>query len=150
MKSFLKNINQQFLSAPKADKKVVLNTLFWSVVVRFCMCFVPFKFYKNMLGKQQAQVQKDVDTATLVQAKHISTLVLAVCRHTPWKSECLVQAIACRQVLLKKGIPTTLYLGLAKDQMGKKIRAHAWLKAGDIILTGARGHRNFKIVNFYG
>ena len=49
-------------------------------------------------------------------------------RHTPWQSKCLVQAIAARLMLGRRGVAGTIYLGPAKDLDGQ-LKAHAWLYA---------------------
>jgi hypothetical protein len=149
-KSFLKRVKEAFVLAPVADKLLFLYAFTWSLFVRFCIFTLPFKFYRNLLGKQQVETLIDVKETDLAMAKHIRNIVLAVCRHTPWKSKCLVEALVCKRMLKKKGIETTIYLGVSKDPQKNKLKAHAWLKLGAIILTGAQGHKEYKVVNFYG
>lgn len=74
-------------------------------------------------------------------------------RHTPWQSRCLVQAIAARWMLGRRGVPTTLHLGvtraaptdvhpeavlggLRRDERPGLMRAHAWLSCEDFVVTG--------------
>ncbi len=51
-----------------------------------------------------------------------------------WKNICLVKSFAARFMLQRRGIGSMMYLGL---QLGdeKKLHAHAWLIAEDIIIT---------------
>lgn len=51
----------------------------------------------------------------------------------PWRSDCLVQALAGRNWLLKEGVPSTLIIG-ATNEGG--FAAHAWLDVGGVIVTG--------------
>jgi hypothetical protein len=45
-------------------------------------------------------------------------------------------------------VPATLYLGL-KNDTSRELLAHAWLRAGRLVVTGRRGHREFThIVSF--
>ena len=48
-----------------------------------------------------------------------------VARHTWWRSMCLEQALAGRWMLRRRGIPSTMYVGMAKR--GGNFIAHAWL-----------------------
>jgi hypothetical protein len=147
---FIKNFNQTFFQAPIADKKLVLYVFIWSAIVRFNMLFVPFKYYRKLLGNIQVEAQNNLEIYHSEDIIHIRDLVLAVCRHTPWDSKCLVQAVICKRLLKKRGFNSTLYLGVKTAFEKKKMEAHAWLKLDDLILTGAKRHRHFKVVSFFG
>ena len=73
----------------------------------------------------------------------------AASRGTPWHNSCLVQAIAGRWMLLRRGLPYVLYFGILKDESGV-FKAHAWLQSGTRILTGGRGRRKFTVVSIFG
>jgi len=146
---FYKNFYKNFLQAPLADKKIVIYSLYWSLITRFCLLFLPFKFYRHFLGEMHVVAENDnYDNVAIEKALHIKQLVLIVTSHTPWASKCLVQDIVCKRLLQKEGIKTTLYLGAATTAE-KKLDAHAWLKCGNIVLTGRLGHKRFKVVNYY-
>jgi hypothetical protein len=50
-------------------------------------------------------------------------------------------------MLKRRRIAATLYLGVAKKKdQPEQLAAHAWLRCGDAILTGAAGHRQFAVV----
>ncbi|MFR7864375.1 MAG: lasso peptide biosynthesis B2 protein, partial [Streptococcus salivarius] len=48
---------------------------------------------------------------------------------------CLVQALLVQHFLKRKGIATTLYLGVNKDKQDH-LMAHAWVRCGEMIVTG--------------
>ena len=48
-------------------------------------------------------------------------------------------------MLRRLGIANTLYLGVGKEE-GKGLVAHAWLRCGGTILTGASGCERFTVV----
>ena len=52
----------------------------------------------------------------------------------PWRSDCVVQALAARRWLARGGIGSHLCIGVRND--GPGFDAHAWLKVGDRIVTG--------------
>lgn len=145
----IKKITKQFVLGDFTKKKMYLSALRWSIVVRFSMVFLPFKLYKGLLGKMQTTSDKEYTEEQIIEAKKIRNIVLSVCNNTPWESKCLVQAVACKKMLGKKGIKTTLFLGVDANFKRSKMEAHAWLKMGDIILTGRHGYEKFKVVNFY-
>ena len=73
------------------------------------------------------------------------TNAVAVERVGRWtKSTCLTRALACRLMLARRGEPSVVRLGVAKD--GDAFAAHAWLESGAEILTGADGHERFAVI----
>ena len=52
----------------------------------------------------------------------------------PWRSDCVVQALAARRWLARGGVGSTVCVGVRKDEQG--FQAHAWLKAAGRVVTG--------------
>jgi hypothetical protein len=52
---------------------------------------------------------------------------------TPWRSDCLVQALAGRHWLARAGIAADIRLGVRTEA---DFGAHAWLKVGERVVTG--------------
>jgi hypothetical protein len=53
--------------------------------------------------------------------------------------------LAATWMLQRRDISSTLYFGLAKDS-NRGVKAHAWVRSGARILTGAEGHEDFEVV----
>jgi hypothetical protein len=53
----------------------------------------------------------------------------------PWRSDCLVQALAGQRWLARLGIPSEIVVGTAKLANGQ-FDAHAWLRHGDRVVLG--------------
>jgi hypothetical protein len=79
----------------------------------------------------------------------VSQAVVRAARNLPWECKCLVQAMAGKAMLRLRGVSSTLYLGLAKGE-NEQLCAHAWLRCGNIILTGGRVNGQFTVVSFFG
>lgn len=73
------------------------------------------------------------------QAARIARIVGKVCDKTPWESKCLVRALAAQRLLCRRGLSSTLYLGCGMEE-GKMV-AHAWLRFGEMYVTGGDGGR---------
>ena len=81
------------------------------------------------------------------RAQAVGAMVLRVSRLTPWKSTCLVHALAARRMLRRRAIPSTLRLGVRNDAAG--LAAHAWLEAcGGIVCGGADAEGFTHLVSF--
>ncbi|MET4131835.1 hypothetical protein ABIE62_000951 [Porphyrobacter sp. MBR-155] len=53
----------------------------------------------------------------------------------PWRSDCLVQALAGQRWLARLSIPSEIVVGTAKLANGQ-FDAHAWLRHGDRVVLG--------------
>jgi hypothetical protein len=80
--------------------------------------------------------------------KQIGWAVGVMSRHTWWDSKCLAQAIAAQWMLRRRAVPGTLYLGMSKDG-AQDLIAHAWVRSGHVILTGASRQRWFTVVSTF-
>ena len=54
----------------------------------------------------------------------------------PWRSRCLVRALAGRWMLARRGVPSVLCLGVARE--GGVVTAHAWLLVAGRAVCGGR------------
>ena len=67
--------------------------------------------------------------------ERVAFVIPRIAARLPWQADCLVQALAAKRWLGRCGIPTTLTLGVPKTPQ-IEFQAHAWLNAGDRIVTG--------------
>lgn len=61
--------------------------------------------------------------------------IAVAARYVPWRSDCLVQALAARDWLTSHGIESRLAIGVP-HQKGAQFEAHAWLLSYGITVTG--------------
>ena len=115
------------------------------VVARLVVWFVPFRRVASHLGDEMAESPAETTEKQREVALPIGWAVRTLGRRLPWMSQCLVQAVAATWMLQRRRIPSTLYFGLAKDPESH-LKAHAWVRSGARILTGAKGHRDYSVV----
>ncbi|WAT17022.1 lasso peptide biosynthesis B2 protein [Aurantiacibacter sp. MUD11] len=68
-------------------------------------------------------------------ARQVSFMIPRIARRVPWRSDCLVQALAAQKWLESAGIASNLTIGVEKSG-GGDFNAHAWLTYGDKVVTG--------------
>lgn len=78
-----------------------------------------------------SQPDKDSD---VLYVERVAYVIPRVAAYLPWRSDCLVQALAARRWLKRKGIPSTLRIGVKRES--GNFSSHAWLVHGDRIVTG--------------
>lgn len=86
-----------------------------------------------------ARNQPNSDTALSLRdvelAKRIGRALSRASSRVPWRSDCLVQALAAERWLGAMGVPTVLCIGARKDERSQ-YHFHAWVKAGSFVVTG--------------
>lgn len=79
----------------------------------------------------------------------IGRLIAMTSRYTPWDSNCFPQAVVARLLLGLYGIPYALYFGLRRDAESGELKAHAWVIAGKVAVTGGHSFNGFTVVGCY-
>lgn len=134
----------------RAERVLLLKAFVLLGIARLAVLVLPFKWLAVSLGRHMNESSKQICASDLRQARMVGQAIRSAANYTPWKSVCLPQAVAAQWMLTRRHIAGTLYLGVAKDEAKpEKLSAHAWLRCGDIILTGAEGHRQFTVVSSF-
>lgn len=111
--------------------------LLYSAKYRFQILKIhPKKLQKNW-GKEGLESGFEESKENYRYAVRVGYAVDRICERTSWESKCLVRALTAQSLLKKKKIPSTLYLGCGKED-GKMV-AHAWLRVGEMYVTGGDG-----------
>lgn len=146
MKKKLLKLNRKlknFIHMPFKDKLLLLIAFILSGIARALMIAVPFKKIQPYIGiSKEESPYEDIGLKEWRTVRRIRKISLLACRHTPWESKCLVRALVVSWLLRYYKIPTTLYLGVAKDK-NKNMLAHAWLRCGKCIVTGGEVEKDF-------
>jgi Transglutaminase-like superfamily len=135
-----------FLSLDYKTKRLLFEVylnLGWARILKA----LPFSKVAPSLGEYMSETAYTSDDHTVV-LKQISSAIKIMSKYTFWESQCLVKAMAAMNMLKRRNIENTLYLGTGKDENGKLI-AHAWLRSGSVYLTGSEGMERFTIVGTF-
>ena len=118
---------------------LTVQALFLSACARFVLRFVAISRLHPFLG--EAGVESSwgaLPRESMRDVGRISRRVGRVARKTPWESKCFVQALVAQTLLKNRRLPSTLYLGVGKDENEKPI-AHAWIRCSSYYVTGGNG-----------
>jgi hypothetical protein len=134
-----------FIRLPWPEKWLFTEAYCLTGVVRLAVLALPFRWLSPHLGQHMLESPAQEDAANIEAARQVGQVMEKVSRNTPWASKCLVQAIVGKVLLRQRGISNTLYLGVGQEEE-KGLVAHAWLRSGNIILTGSHGREQFTVV----
>ncbi len=151
MKKMLKHWKigiQKYIKLSWKLKIIVIAVFFLTGITRLAILVVPPKYLLSILGKEGSETPEEVNRRELLRAYKIGWCVNKVSDYTPWQSKCLVEALTAQLLLKTLGISSTLYLGISREGENKLI-AHAWLRCGQLIVTGGDEKEHFKTVAKY-
>ncbi|WP_066056355.1 lasso peptide biosynthesis B2 protein [Robertmurraya korlensis] len=137
------NIIKLFLVMDNRNKRLFFEAFIYLGWARY-LKFLPFNQVLSRLGLVigETSVNRKNQKKDLIL---ISNAINIVSKYTFWESQCLVKALAGMKMLELRGIESTIYLGTAKDNNDRLI-AHAWLRSGDIYISGQESMEKFTVV----
>ena len=141
MNKFLK-----FHCLPFHRKLMYPEALILSAYYRFQILHMPFKNLSPQIGTINYETSHEHCSDVIL--KEVAQVIDGVCSHTPWESKCLVRAMAAKKMLNRRGYLCTLYMGVRLEKYGK-MQAHAWLRCGDLYITGGNGN-HYTITTIFG
>lgn len=137
---------RKFFARSAGDRWLALESLICLAVARMLVLTTPFRLAVGLLGLLPGEASPDSTSATGLTVQ-IGWALRAAAARTPWQSTCLVQALGGAAMLLRRRMPVTLVLGVAKDTIAEGgLSAHAWLCSGGAVLTGGNGMDRFTAV----
>ena len=120
--------------------------LFFSKLV---LLFFPLKKLAPRLGIINQTLNTNLNSSQELKALQIKIAVARAARLVPWRSVCIDQAMTGLMMLSRHKIPSSLCLGVKKENNENKLLAHAWIVCGNRILIGGRESRGFKLVSTF-
>ncbi len=132
-----------------SDQALLMEALAWLCGARLLLLLVPFRWLAPRLGQAMSESPAQITESERKLALRVSWAVQAVARNLPLGFVCLSQAIAAKWMLQRRRLATTLYLGVARPEQAT-LTAHAWLRAGDKILTGREASLQHTTIAWFG
>ena len=130
------------------EKYMTIQALIVSAYYFRCIKNVPMSKLESRFGERGRESADTESIPNLKIAMHVSDRVGRVTMKAPWETKCLCRAWTAQYLLKKRHIHSTLYLGVGHDKDGKMV-AHAWIRCGQIYVTGGDGHEYSTVAYFY-
>ncbi|MCB2065903.1 MAG: lasso peptide biosynthesis B2 protein [Erythrobacter sp.] len=109
---------------------------------RLLISVLPFRRLRPMLGpifEEPAAGQAPGLTAPqLKKAADTGRILHRVAGRMPFRADCVPQALTARWMLARRGIATRIRIGTRRDPAQDGLQFHAWLMAGDLVVTGGQ------------
>src|SRR5687767_6256524 len=111
----------------RRDWRLLFEALLIVPAIRIALWLLPFRFVLAMVERRRSPRTPNVAMERVLRAVH------AVARRVP-HATCLTRALAAMVMLARHGYPSTLRLGVAKEE--DRIAAHAWLESDGVTIFG--------------
>jgi hypothetical protein len=122
---------KKFLQLPFAQQRLLLNAVFWVVLVRVSLRLMSFEQARRWL----ANFSGAASDTSLQEVERLLWAVRAASRNVLGSGPCLTQALVAQAFLQRRGLTTLLRIGVAKDNAGN-LQAHAWLEQDGKVIIG--------------
>jgi hypothetical protein len=123
------------------DRMLLAEAVFWLALSRIALKVCPFSAIAARLGAFSAPTQTTAGGCLELSeeqrrvARKVGWSVTRAARYVPFRAVCLPQAIAAKMMLRRRQVPSVLHFGVAIIA-GGPLKAHAWLDAADVQVTG--------------
>ncbi|MBQ5849710.1 MAG: lasso peptide biosynthesis B2 protein [Lachnospiraceae bacterium] len=128
------------------EKWMTITVYIYAAYYRICLLVLKMTQMEKKMGIRGEESVSEESIETLRLARLVSFHVNRVTQHLPLKRKCWVRALTARKILLKHGICSTLYMGVGKEN-GNMV-AHAWLRCGQLFVTGGNGEGYATVAKF--
>lgn len=133
---------RKFWRLSSAEKALLTQAFFWVGAIRLGLMMVSFqrilRLTERMVSSRRSEDPDHVEPKERgAVVRRIVWAVMVAGRRIVPNRPCLTQALAARVMLQRRGITTTLRIGVKKEE--DVLAAHAWLEQdGRIIIGGER------------
>jgi Transglutaminase-like superfamily len=147
MQSFWRRCRRRFRALARmswSDRALAAESLAMLAAARLLVKTTPRERLASRMGGVPANdtdCLESVDASNTLRSQQgvtgarVGKMVERAARTTWWRSMCLEKALAGKWMLRRRGISSTMYVGVAKR--GTEFIAHAWLVGDGQTLTGA-------------
>ena len=132
-----------------SDRLLLIEAVLCLGIARLAVLSLSFKRIAPHLGRRMAESTAQEGAERAEDVRRVSWALARAGQHAPWDCNCLTRALAGKLMLRRRRIRSTLYLGVADSEEEGGLHAHAWLRSGDIILSGARKKDAFTVVSTF-
>lgn len=129
-----------------ADRGLLAEAAVLLTAARLAIAVVPFSSLARRLGRHMGETPPTQSPDAIQLSRRVRRAVSVAARNLPWEAVCLPQAIAAKLMLRRRGVSSTLYLGV---QRGPSMVAHAWVRVGDVVVTGDDGRERYTVVSTF-
>jgi hypothetical protein len=137
------NALTKLLGLSAMERRALLETALGVSWARLEVHLFPFQRVANSITASTPPLRAQGIRQKELELVRWATDVVAA--RLPWCRNCLAQAVGAKRVLNRRGISSTMHLGVASGGPAEAFQAHAWLEVDGQIVAG-RTDGDFKVL----
>ena len=135
---------RRLLRLPLGEKRLLVEAVVLVGVGAAALKVVPLRRLGPLIGRRGASAQAEPGEEGQRASRRVRRAIMRAAGNVPWEATCLAQAIAAKAMLRARDVPSTLYFGVAKNDGA--VRAHAWVRVGETVITGEREMNDYEVI----
>lgn len=120
------------MALPTVERRLALEAAAALIIANLLLRLLSFRLIARIMCRHDVLVAVSEATQASIAAVVRRALIRASCV-VPWRATCLVQALAGRLMLGRRGVPCTVHFGVRRQD---GFAAHAWLTAAGAPVSG--------------
>ncbi len=116
------------------DRFLLIEAIFWLAASGIVIAVVPFRRVAALAACPIRKPTPSHETC-LTEVRRVRWAVAATASRMPWRALCFQQGLAAQLMLRRRGVPSVLYYGAARDDQSGVI-AHVWVRSGNVDVVG--------------
>jgi hypothetical protein len=137
------------LRLPGAEQGLLLKAALLLATTRLGLWLLPFQALFRMLNAV-AGIRLGMLNPASASPMKVAWSVEWAAQYMPGFTTCLTQALSTQLLLVRRGHPATLHIGVLKDH-GGRLQAHAWVESGgEAVIGGHELERYTPLATFAG
>ena len=133
------------LQRPLSDWLTAGEAFFFLGLARLIIIGLPFRWWSRILGQSGLEMASEVMVDQAILAR-VQWALKVGSRYAWWVCNCLTRALAGKALLRRRGLRSTLYLGVTRTNTANGLEAHAWLRCGSLVVTGGDEAESFQVL----
>lgn len=136
----------RFARLPLRDRGLLIEAVLSLSLAGLVLKTLAFSRIARRLGRRMAETPDSERPEVMERARRVRWAIETAARHLPWHPVCFPQAVAATLMLRRRRIASTIYFGV---DPARNLDAHAWVRVGRLIVTGAPLERRFTVVSTF-
>lgn len=125
---------RRFLQLTAAEQQLLVKAVLLLCAAKVGLVLLPFQTLRRLMDKL-ARVRLKSPKTERESAGKVAWAVELAGRLVPWATTCLTQGLVAQVLLVRRGRPASLHVGVVKD--AERFLAHAWLESEGKVVIGA-------------
>ncbi len=131
---------------------LALEATAWLIVAWLALDVLPGRLYRWLLPSASASNEVIPEATMAPSHRKTASVAWAVERLSqsmPFRSVCFHRGIAAQWMLRRRGVPSRLHYGVARDAQDRALRAHVWVSSnGQDVVGGSVKQQFHEIAQF--